>query len=491
MSTATIPPNNEMLFFQDVLLGNIARTTLLSCPPDTTIRRAASLMSQNDSDSILVTSADGSSLGLVTDKDLRQKVVAIGCNSDQPVQTIISAPLPTISAGASICEGYMVMAQMECDHLFITNTNTAVIGVVSRGDILASEAQTPFLLLKKIAAAENLSPLKELQQQLPGITSRFMASGTKPRNLTRLISMISDVVLQKVISFALEKHGPPPCPFAFMVMGSEGRKEQTLKTDQDNAIIYEDQPQESAEKVHSYFLSLAASICSDLHAVGYSFCKGDIMAQNPKWCQPLSVWKDYFRSWIRFAYPEDLLNCTIFFDLRCAYGHRTMVHELKVYLMERLVEWPLFLGHLAVNAQHFKPPMGFFRNFLVESKGAHRDTFDIKKVMVPIVDFARIFALKHDLPATNTEDRLHQLVTRNFISDEMYTEMEQCYSFLMQLRLARQLAVLMQERGTPDNNINPKKLSRIEQTTLKEIFSRIDAMQKEIVIRVGDQREFG
>ena len=491
MITATVSPNVETMQFRNVPIGNIARTNMPSCSAETTIRNAASLMNHNDTESILVTSPNGSYLALISDKDLRQKVVANGLDSNQPVQTIIAAPLPAISAGASICEGYMFMVQMKCEHLFVTNSQNEVIGIVSRGDILATESQSPLVLLGKIATAENLPSLKELQQQLPEIVSRFMNTGAKSRNLTMLISMFSDGVLEKVISFALKKHGPPPCPFAFMVMGSEGRKEQTLKTDQDNAIIYEDQPRDSADRVHAYFLSLAASICSDLHAVGYSFCKGDIMAQNPKWCQPLSVWKDYFRSWIRFAYPEDLLNCTIFFDLRCAFGHKPLVHELKIYLMERLVEWPLFLGHLAVNAQHFKPPIGFFKNFLVESKGEHRDTFDIKKAMVPIVDFARIFALKHNLPATHTEERLHQLFVRHFISDEIYKEMEQCYSILMQLRLARQMAVLTQQKGPPDNNINPKKLSRIEQTTLKEIFSRIDVMQKEIVIRVGDQREFG
>jgi CBS domain-containing protein len=210
------------------------------------------------------------------------------------------------------------------------------------------------------------------------------------------------------------------------------------------------------------------------------------MAKNPKWCQPLSVWKEYFLSWIRVAESDDLLNSTIFFDFRCAYGKEEIVSELRTYLMASLSDWPFFFRFMAVNAQQFKPPIGFFRNFIVESKGEHRDAFDIKKVMVPIVDFARIHALRHGLSETNTQERLNQLFMRKALQWDFYNEMEHAYSFLMQIRFARQINAMMVEKTPPDNYINPKKLSRIEQTMLKEIFSRIDTMQKEIGFGLSD-----
>jgi CBS domain-containing protein len=192
------------------------------------------------------------------------------------------------------------------------------------------------------------------------------------------------------------------------------------------------------------------------------------------------VWKEYFLSWIRVAESEELLHSTIFFDFRCAHGHEELVGELRSFLMASLADWPFFFRFMAVNAQQFKPPIGFFRNFIVESKGQHRNAFDIKKVMVPIVDYARIYALRHGLSETNTQERLHQLFIRKMLRWEAYNELEHAYSFLMQLRFARQINAIMVEKAAPDNYINPKKLSRIEQTMLKEIFSRIDNMQKEI-----------
>ncbi|MDK9706878.1 MAG: DUF294 nucleotidyltransferase-like domain-containing protein [Desulforhopalus sp.] len=485
-----IQPGEETLQFLNQPISYLPQKQIISCRTTTTIQSAAQLMTAHDCSSILVRSPEERFVGIVTDNDLRKKVVAKGLGIDTPLEKIMSSPLRTISSEALVFEALLTMMQENIKYLGIANSDDTVIGIITSKDLLSAQGQSPLFLIGEIATAGSIQELHQHYLQLPAVIQTLIAGGAKAKNLNRLITTISDAILQKIIALALKEHGPPPCPFAFMVMGSEGRKEQTLKTDQDNAIIYEDVPETEAASIHAYFLALGKTICSALDEVGYSFCKGDIMAQNPKWCQPLSVWKDHFRSWIRFASPEDLLNSTIFFDFRCAHGHAPLVTELRRYLMETLVEWPLFLSHLAVNAQHFKPPLGFFRNFLVESKGQHRDTFDIKKVMVPIVDFARVYALKYDLAETNTHERLQRLFARKFLSDETYHEMEQAYSFLMQLRFARQLNALMTEKSAPDNHINPKKLTRIEQTMLKEIFARIDSMQKEIIIRIGDQRDY-
>lgn len=489
--TKTLQPGEDALQFLNRPISSIPRKRVISCEKSTPIQAAAAVMTRHDCGSILITDDTDRFIGIVTDTDLRQKVVASRLDVDSPVAAIMSSPLRVISSQALIFEALLTMMQQNIKYLGITDSEDEVIGILTNKDILTAQGRSPLFLIRAISAADEIGTLRQQYQLLPGVIQMLIANGAKARNLNRLITTISDTILQKCISFALQKHGPAPCLFAFMVMGSEGRKEQTLKTDQDNAIIYEDVGADAETEVHGYFLGLGRSICGALNEIGYDLCRGDIMAQNPKWCQPLAVWKDYFRSWIRFASPEDLLNSTIFFDLRCAHGHAPLVTELRIDLMERLVEWPLFLGYLAQNAQHFRPPLGFFRNFIVESKGEHRDTFDIKKVMVPIVDYARIFALKHGFSATNTEERLRQLFTRQLLSEESYHELEQAYSFLMQLRFARQINAIMAENSPPDNFINPKKLTRIEQTMLKEIFLRIDNMQKEILYKVGVQREFG
>lgn len=482
----TMQPGEDALQFLNQPVSSITQEKLISCVSGTTIQSAAELMSRHKCSSILVKSNPNNYVGIVTDKDLRQKVIASGLDIQSPVEKIMSFPLQTISSQALVFEALMRMMQDNYKHLGVTGPEDELIGIITNKDILAAQGQSPIFLIREISTAGSIGALKQQYQLLPGVIQGLISNGAKARNLTRLITTISDAILNKIISFAVEKHGPPPCAFAFMVMGSEGRKEQTLKTDQDNALVFEDVSGVPAETHQAYFLELGQTICSWLNDVGYHFCKGNIMAKNPKWCQPLSVWKNYFLSWIRVAEADDLLNSAIFFDFRCAYGKAELIGELRSFLMDALSEWPFFFRFMAENAQHFKPPIGFFRNFIVESKGEHRDAFDIKKVMVPIVDFARIYAFKHGLSETNTQERLYQLFRGKILAWDMYNEMEHAYSFLMQLRFARQINAMMVEKAAPDNYINPKKLSRIEQTMLKEIFSRIDNMQKEIAFGISD-----
>jgi CBS domain-containing protein len=488
---AALQPGKDALPFFNRSIIDLAARKPLTCPFDLPLQQAATLMSERNCGSILITAPNGDYLGIVTDRDLRDKVVAAGLDLNAPVGRIMSTPLRTIAGNGLVFEALFAMMQENHQHLAVTGDDHQVVGMLSSQDILAAQGQSPLFLLVEIAAAADSTALKRIHGQLSGIIETLIAGGAKATHLTRLATAISDAILQRAMTLTLEQHGPPPRPFAFLVLGSEGREEQTLVSDQDNAIIYQDGGKDDEEEVRTYFLGLGQRICATLNDIGYSYCPGEIMAQNPQWCQPLAVWKEAFRSWIRFSAPEDLLNCSIFFDFRCGYGDATLAEQLRVHLQEKLVEWPLFLGYLAMNVQHFKPPLGFFGNFLVASKGEHRDTFNIKKVMVPIVDFARIHALKHGLTETNTCERLRLLHRRKLVSENSARDLEQAYDFLMQLRFSRQIAAIIKENRAPDNQINPKKLTGIEQKLLKEIFSRIDNMQKEVVFQAGLPRELG
>lgn len=201
------------------------------------------------------------------------------------------------------------------------------------------------------------------------------------------------------------------------------------------------------------------------------------MAQNPNWCQPLNVWMKYFLKWIHASEPEDLLHSSIFFDFRYGYGDRHLVDSLRDHLFGVIRQWEGFLGFMVENAMHFKPPLGIFRNFVVESKGEHRDSLNLKNAMTPIVDFARIYALRNGIHATNTLERLQQLHFKEVLSHQQFEELEKAYSYLMQLRIVRQLTATLEQKKPPDNFINPKRMTRIEQTMLKEIFKRIGSFQ--------------
>ncbi len=477
----TMHPGGEDQQFFNQPVENVYKQDLVSCRSDVPIREAASVMARHKCGSIFVKSSKKDFVGFVTDADLRSKVVAAGYDVQRPVSEIMRSPVHFIPKDALIFEAMMKMTQEAVKYLAVTDKNEKVVGVVTNRDLINAQEQSPFFLVREITEASTLDEIVDKHRQLPSVVKTLINNGAKSKNVTRLITAVSDTILNKLIGLAIEESGAePPTDFVFMIMGSEGRKEQTLKTDQDNAIVYRDVPEKSEGYVRAYFLALAEKVCGWLDQAGYDFCEGDNMAKNPKWTQPLSVWKEYFSSWIHAGGPEELLKSSIFFDFRGAYGNMELVDELRRSLFDSLGGWAGFFRNLTENALYFKPPIGFFRNFVVASKGEHRNTFDIKSAMQPIVDFARIYALKHKIEETNTQDRLHRLYLNKALPWQDYNELDQAYSFMMQLRFVRQITAVMDDNAKPDNYINPKKLSRIEQTMLKEIFKRIENLQAKI-----------
>ena len=474
------PPGNDIPPFFSQPLDRVCSRNPIACDATLSIREAAGVMSRHNCSSIFVSETEKGIVGLVTDNDLRQKVIARGVDMRQPVSDIMSEPLSTIPRNALVFEGLMSMMQKNIKHLAVTDHDGRVMGMVTNGDLIKAQGQSPLFLVQEIHEAKRFDQVKDKFSQAPRLIQSLIYNGAKAQYVTRLITTLSDAILSKIIRLSVEESGPPPARFVFMIMGSEGRGEQTLKTDQDNAIVFEDTGTAADGDYRAYFQLLGEKICTRLNRAGYAFCSGEVMARNPKWCQPVSVWKRYFSNWIHAADPEDLLNASIFFDFRGIYGERTLIAQLRQHLFHSLVGWEGFFRHLTENALRFKPPLGFFRNFVVESKGAHKDAFDIKSAMMPIVDFARIYALKHQVAETNTLDRLYQLRLKGVLTADAVYELEHSYSFLMQLRFLRQVEAIIEENRAPDNYIRPKKLSGIEQRMLKEIFKRIETFQTKL-----------
>ncbi|MFC1879893.1 DUF294 nucleotidyltransferase-like domain-containing protein [Thermodesulfobacteriota bacterium] len=470
------PPEDATQFF-NLPVENVYKKELVACDQNLPIQAAAAIMTEHNSSSIFIREPGADLVGVVTDNDLRKKVTATGLDILKPVSEIMSSPLRIISSNALVFEALMEMMQHNIKHLGVRDATNQITGVITNRDLLKVQGQSPVFIVREISGAKLINQLVQIRRQVPRLIQTLINTGAKAQNITRFLTTVSEGILKKIIGFALDEMGPPPAKFVFMVLGSEGRKEQTLKTDQDNAIIIEDVPGSSREEVMKYFLAFGGKVCNWLNEAGYDFCKGGVMAQNPQWCQPLAGWKKYFSEWIHTAAPEALLQASIFFDFRGAYGDMDLIGELRKHLFASLDGWPGFFRHLTENALYFTPPIGFFRNFLVESKGEHRDTFNIKAAMQPVVDYARIYALQHNIEETNTFERINQLLNLEKISSQEQNELETAYSYLMQQRFVTQVKTAMDQNGQPDNYINPKHLSRIEQTMLKEIFKRIEKFQ--------------
>jgi CBS domain-containing protein len=471
------PCEDEVPQFFNQPLESLYTRDPVFCDADVSIQEAAVMMSRRRSSSIFVRDTGGDFFGIVTDNDFRNKVIGAGYDIRRPIAEIMSFPLASIPSRAPVFEVLMSMMQQNVKHLAVTDDDGRITGAVTISDLIAAQGQSAFFLLREIEAAQRIDDVTVIHNRLPQLIQNLINSGVRADNVAKLVSTISDTILNKLVKFAIDELGPPPARFVFLILGSEGRREQTLKTDQDNAILFEDVPGEFIDGVRGYFLKFADKVCTWLDQAGYTFCKGDVMAKNPQWCQPLSVWKEYFAKWIATVEPMALMQSNIFFDFRGGYGDMELAAQLRRHLFADLAKRPNFFRYLTETSLDMKPPLGFFGNFIVESKGEHRDSFDIKKSMTTIVNFARAYALYHGIEETNTPERLNRIFLINVLSSQDYHELEQSYSFLMQMRFVRQVTAIMKENGKPDNYINPKTLSRIEQTMLREIFKSIEKFQ--------------
>lgn len=457
------------------------RPTTVSCPASTPIKTAAEMMAKNNSSALLIQGDNQQVTGIVTDADLRKKVLAQGLDPGRPVQTIMSSPVISISDQSLVYQAFLEMIEQDVRHLMLLDQQGEISGIITEKDLIVAQTRSTYLLIKTVKAAKNIRQLQNIHERLTRMLLTPIQNGASTEYITTLITAFSDAIIDKVVTFAIAQLGPPPCPFVFMVMGSEGREEQTFISDQDNALVYQDQPEgHPAETAEAYFQKLSGSICDHLHSAGYRLCTGDNMAKNPKWCQPLSVWKHYFRSWIRTADPQDLLHSSIFFDFRGVWGDVSLATELKAYLLQSIDRWPGFLRNLTENTLFFKPPINFFGKLLVEKHGEHKGMFDIKLAILPIIDFARIYALKQKLSETNTLRRLFRLHKAGVFSDRDYRDLVQTYNYLMRLRFLNQITIIIDEQQEPNNHIDPTRLSSLDRVMLKAAFRRIATFQKKL-----------
>lgn len=463
------------LFSQDI--GGTIKRTPRTCLPDDTVRAASEKMARYRIGSLLVKGKDGKVDGIVTDKDLRTKLIARGISSDEPVKSIMTSPVKSISSQAVCFDALLFMLKNRIHHLAVEQQGE-ITGVITAHDILLLQGKSPIALFREIVAQTKIEGLYPLSKKIMDVVRTLVQDGAKANNITRMITVLNDQILDRILTLLIEEIGSPPLPFCWIVMGSEGRKEQTFSTDQDNAIIYEDPDGPDQKKeAREYFLKLAKKAVNHLAACGYSLCKGDMMASNPKWNQPFSEWQRFFDHLIFSPDPDEVLHSTIFFDFRPAFGKIELAHRLRNHLVKRGLKEKIFIHHLARDCMTARPPLSLFKNFIVEKNGKHKKHIDLKtKGLVPFVDFARLMSLDHGIAATNTLERIESLKEQNFISGDFATRIRESYEFQMQLRLEHQLDMRENIEG-PDNYINPSELTDIERHTLKKAFLLISEVQ--------------
>ena len=476
------PDLNQILFTGRV--KDIMHTNILTCPPEETIVGVARKMSNRGVGSIIVVDEYKMPIGIVTDNDIRSKVIASGKLVNVPVIDIMSRPVKSISPEAFCFEAVLSMITDKIKYLTVMD-GMKFLGIISEHDLMVSQGNNPVAVIKGIQQATHVDQIIWQRLNIDQSMKIILEHGGMSRDICELITTLNDHQTRKIIELAeesmiSERFGKPPVPYAWISLGSEGRREQTMRTDQDNAIIFANvSSPEQGKEVQQYFLTLAEKVIAGLEKSGFPRCKGGLMAINPKWCQPYRVWREYFTNWIQKLYPnaEDILQTFIFFDFRTIYGTMDFTPGLIECINTNLDAGSSFLHNMAETAIMNETPLGFFKRLVVEKSGEHKNQLNLKlNGLAPMIDAIRILALDRRIFETNTMDRITELAETGLLPKEDADNLLDAFNVIMLLRV-RHHVNLINKGKEPDNYINPDELSIIQRTMLREAFKTIDRLQ--------------
>lgn len=447
----------------------------------TTIQQVAQQMNQHSSRTALVVN-DGQRLaGIVTDADFRS-IVAQGLDIHQPVTQIMTAEPLTLAPNNQASEALLLMARRNIRHVPVIDQGT-IVGVISATDLLRGQTHSAIYLVADIYCAQTVARLSELSKDLPKVLVGLVKQSLPAYEIGHAITSIGQAIVRRLIAIAEEQFGKPPIPYAFIVAGSMARREQTAHTDQDNGMILSDAYNEAEHG--EYFRNVAKFVSDGMDECGYVYCPGNIMATNDQWRQPLAVWRSYFNQWISVPNGQALLNASIFFDLRCLYGDCSLLEALQEDFLAKTKAQTLFQAFMAANALNHRPPIGFFRGFVLDKESVDSDEkgMDMKKRgVVPVIDLARVYALAGGHHAVNTWERLDAIATSHGITQVSIDDLKDAFEFISRVRLQHQ-AKQIENGQKPNNYAPPEELSALERRHLKDAFEVVSNLQESMTRR--------
>jgi CBS domain-containing protein len=433
--------------------------------------------------SIVVLGPSGRLEGIVTDRDLRERVLAAGRPPETTVASIMSAPVLTISPEASLLEAVLEMTRRDIHHLVVVEAGR-VLGIVSSHDLLLLQAAMPLELTRAIQSSRSLDELNPLMPRLVDLTRQLFGEGVSGYEIGRIVSEVNDTVIRRVLALTErdlrdQALGAPPVPFVWLVLGSEGRREQTIRTDQDNALVYDD-PGGFEGGASEYFARFASQAIDALVRLGYPPCPAGSMASNPKWCQPLSVWRSYFGDWVSDVTAENLMYFSIYLDFRPVAGEIRLAEALRHEVVSQAEQWRSFPRHLAKIAVSQAPPLGWFGRFVRQRHDGGRGVNLKLGGMLILNNALRAYAVDLGLSETNTIERLEAAArAAGCFTESESADVREAYETIFHLRLGHQLAQIA-TGAQPDNLVDPYSLSRSEQSRLREAFRAIQRLQGKI-----------
>ncbi|WP_209940116.1 DUF294 nucleotidyltransferase-like domain-containing protein [Ruegeria sp. HKCCE4148] len=455
----------------DVLMAHNPAT----CPADTSVQDAARIMRDKHISSLCIT--DGESLqGIATLRDISGKYVADGLPASTPISEIMTANPVTLSPSDIGSDVLHIMMERGIGHIPISEGGR-LVGIVTQTDLTHYQAVNSAELVRRIAQADTAEEMARVTEEIPQLLVQLVAGGNRHEIVTRLITDIADTATRRLLALAEAELGPPPVPYLWLACGSQGRQEQTGVSDQDNCLMLDDSV---TDEDMAYFTRLAKFVSDGLDICGYFYCPGDMMATNPRWCQPVRVWRDYFTGWIAKPNPEAQMLASVMFDLRPIGGAFELFADLQADTLAAARANSIFVAHMISNSLKHTPPLGLLRGFATIRSGEHRNTLDLKhNGVVPVVDLARIYTLQGELTEANTRARLKAAEASGVLSPSGARDLLDAYDLIAETRLEHQVR-LVKSGEKPDNYLPPSDLSDFERSHLRDAFVVVKTMQSAV-----------
>ena len=459
------------LFFRTV--GEIASENISIVDVDDSIKDVAREMCGKQRSSCAVVMKNNEIAGLVTDRDMTRSVVAAGIDTGMPISMVMTPNPVLVESSSKVIEAISLMLQYNIRCLPVVN-DRKVVGLLTTTHLVHNHRTQSLFLIQKIKYTSSISALAALKEERETIFQALVESGVSAEIQGRVMSTIMDAFTRRIIQLSEELLGPPPCDYAWIVAGSHARNEVHMLSDQDSALVLSD---DVSDEQKAYFMHLAMKVCNGLAACGYPLCDGKYMAATPKWCQPISVWKDYYSKWVSSPEYSKLLSISVFLEVRSIYGNRDYVEQIQQHLHDCIQKSGRFIPALVRDAIETQPPLSIFNSLVLEKGGENTNTLNIKKYALNlIIDLARIFSLSAGGSLTGTEERFRYAAEHGTLSEDSSQNIIGAYRFLIQVRFRHQLNAILSNR-VPNNNISPDEFSSFERKHLKDAFKIISELQ--------------
>jgi len=472
--TQRVEPDDRSLNTRlNLTVASLASSQVITLSPQDKVTDAAKLMSEHRISSLIILENE-QLCGVLTDRDLRTRVLAQGLDGSVSIASVMTTSPTCIDSTCLLFEASILMSHHNIHHLPVVN-GSRVVGMLTSTDIIRTQNNQPIYLIGEISRVKTVDELVKISKRFPALLQSLIESDARAAEIGRILTLISDALTRQLLKLAHAKYGDAPFEYTWIVFGSQGRMDQTAGSDQDNGMILAKTPdREQAE----FFKLISEFVCHGLDACGYIYCPGEIMAQTDKWRVDVASWQRYFSSWVNTPSPEALLNTAIFFDMRCLDGSDLLFEKLQRHVLKQTRDNQIFIAAMAATAVASTPPLGFFGKFVLERDGEQNKVLDLKHRGVAIVnDIARVYALHEGLSEVGTLARLDQLLGRHILNNKDVKNLKDAMEFVSSLRLRNQGQQL--KAGLVANNyLKPGDMSRLMRHQLKDAFEAIHSAQK-------------